>query len=146
MSARAYMEAYRLKENEMTDDETKKAVSASADPNCKEMTDDETKEAIRAALRSREMQAKSDEVLMQALRDRVQHPHMGEREPMLRHFRFAHLRSEDMKSISRGFAMLALQLVERLPASPERTVALRKMVEAKDCAVRAMMDVEEGAL
>jgi hypothetical protein len=34
--------------------------------------------------------------------------------------------------------------VGKLPANPERTVALRKLLEAKDCAVRAVLYVEES--
>jgi hypothetical protein len=34
---------------------------------------------------------------------------------------------------------LAEQIVETLPRNPERTVALRKLLEAKDCAVRAAL-------
>jgi hypothetical protein len=38
-----------------------------------------------------------------------------------------------------GFARLAEQLVTTIPMNPERTVALRKLLEAKDCAVRAIL-------
>ena len=31
------------------------------------------------------------------------------------------------------------QAVDTLPSNPERTVALRKLLEAKDCAVRALL-------
>jgi len=34
---------------------------------------------------------------------------------------------------------LAQHLVESLPRNPERTVALRKLLEAKDCTVRARL-------
>ena len=34
---------------------------------------------------------------------------------------------------------LAEALVRDLPSNPERTVALRKLPEAKDCAVRALI-------
>jgi hypothetical protein len=39
--------------------------------------------------------------------------------------------------VSMQFAMLATNIVETLPRNPERTVALRKLLEAKDAAVRA---------
>jgi len=55
---------------------------------------------------------------------------------MLQFFAFAHLR-EDLQAISRPFCDLAMTVVEKLPRNPERTVALRKLLEAKDCAVRA---------
>jgi hypothetical protein len=35
-------------------------------------------------------------------------------------------------------------MVAELPASAERTVALRKLLEAKDCAVRAVLSPPEG--
>lgn len=66
------------------------------------------------------------------------------REPMLRHFRFAHLRSEKMRSMSRVFTESALAIVRTVPGSAERTVALRKLVESKDCAVRCVIDVEDA--
>jgi len=55
---------------------------------------------------------------------------------MLQFFDFAHLKPE-LQEISRPFSMLAQLLVEALPENPERSVALRKLLEAKDCAVRA---------
>lgn len=38
------------------------------------------------------------------------------------------------------FGELALALVETLEPGPERTVALRKLLEAKDAAVRAKLE------
>ena len=35
--------------------------------------------------------------------------------------------------------LLAGRIVETLPRNPERTVALRKLLEAKDAAVRALL-------
>lgn len=55
---------------------------------------------------------------------------------MLQFFGYDHL-PEPLKTISRPFGELAEWLVETLPSNPERTVALRKLLEAKDCAVRA---------
>lgn len=52
-------------------------------------------------------------------------------------FVFAHLRPE-LRAVSRRFAELAAVVLE-LPRNPERTVALRKLLEAKDCAVRAAL-------
>lgn len=56
-------------------------------------------------------------------------------EPILKYFRWAHL-SEPLQAVSRPFFVLALQIM-RLPRSAERTVALRKLLESKDAAVRA---------
>jgi len=46
----------------------------------------------------------------------------------------------DMQTASRPFADLAQHIIQTLPAGPERTVALRKLLEAKDCAVRAVLE------
>lgn len=51
-------------------------------------------------------------------------------------FAFSHL-PEVMQAVSRPFGELAQQIVENVPRNPERTVALRKLLEAKDAAVRA---------
>jgi len=57
-------------------------------------------------------------------------------EPILQFFEYAHLPPE-LQDVSRQFRIVALGLVEELPRNPERTVALRKLLEAKDAAVRA---------
>ncbi len=59
-------------------------------------------------------------------------------EYLLQFFAFGHL-PEHLAKISAPFAALATQVVETLPRNPERTVALRKLLEAKDCAVRAQL-------
>jgi hypothetical protein len=48
---------------------------------------------------------------------------------------------EDLQTVSRSFSLLAGELVATLPRNPERTVALRKLLEAKDAAVRARLFV-----
>jgi len=58
-------------------------------------------------------------------------------ERMLKFFAYDHLR-EDLKSVSKPFAQLAEQVVALVPAGPERTVSLRKLLETKDAAVRAV--------
>lgn len=57
---------------------------------------------------------------------------------MLQFFAYAHL-PPHLGTISAPFGLLAEQIVATLPANPERTVALRKLLEAKDCAVRALL-------
>lgn len=57
-------------------------------------------------------------------------------EPMLQFFRYDHL-PKDMQDISKPFGDLAMSVVLSLPRNPERSAALRKLLEAKDCAVRA---------
>lgn len=51
-------------------------------------------------------------------------------------FVYEHL-PEELQQISKPFSDLANLILDRLPRNPERTVALRKLLEAKDCAVRA---------
>lgn len=60
-------------------------------------------------------------------------------DPILRYFRFEHL-PEHLQTVSRPFHDLAHTIVHGLPRNPERTVALRKLLEAKDCAVRCSLD------
>lgn len=55
---------------------------------------------------------------------------------MLQFFHYQHL-PQHLQVVSRPFYELALHITESLPSNPERTVALRKLLEAKDCAVRA---------
>jgi hypothetical protein len=61
-----------------------------------------------------------------------------EAEPMLQFFTYDHLKPE-YQYVSRPFCELAKQVAAELPRNPERTVALRKLLEAKDCAVRALI-------
>lgn len=61
-------------------------------------------------------------------------------EPMMQFFVYSHL-PEHLQPVSRPFNELAQLLVVTLPRNPERTVALRKLLEAKDAAVRAMIAV-----
>jgi hypothetical protein len=57
---------------------------------------------------------------------------------MLQFFAYEHL-PPHLQEHSKPFADLANLIVETLPSNPERTVALRKLLEAKDCAVRARL-------
>lgn len=59
-------------------------------------------------------------------------------EPILQFFNYEHLR-EDLKEVSKPFSELAHKICTDLQRSPERTVALRKLLEAKDAAVRAKL-------
>lgn len=59
-------------------------------------------------------------------------------EPLLQFFAYDHLPGE-LQEHSRPFSVLAQQIVDTLPRNPERTTALRKLLEAKDCAVRARL-------
>ena len=65
-------------------------------------------------------------------------------ERMLQFFDYQHLPSH-LAEISKPFCVLAHEIVTMLPPNPERTVALRKLLEAKDCAVRAKLYKAEDA-
>lgn len=58
-------------------------------------------------------------------------------ERMMRWFEWAHLPNEGLREVSSHFAELAHTICSLLDPGPERTVALRKLLEAKDAAVRA---------
>lgn len=62
----------------------------------------------------------------------------SDQEPILRFFEYGHLPVE-LRGVSRPFCDVAENIVRTLPRNPERTVALRKLLEAKDAAVRAAM-------
>ena len=59
-------------------------------------------------------------------------------DPIMQFFGYAHL-PEHLQAVSRPFGEMAAQIVARLPRNPERTVALRKLLESKDAAVRALL-------
>jgi hypothetical protein len=61
-----------------------------------------------------------------------------EASPILRYFNYKHL-PHDLQDISKMFCTLAEDLENLLPAGPEKTVALRKLLEAKDAAVRSRL-------
>ena len=70
---------------------------------------------------------------------------MSERHPavaaVLRYFAFAHLPAGPLRDTSEKFHILAEDLADALPSGPELTAGLRKLLEAKDCAVRAALDL-----
>ena len=58
--------------------------------------------------------------------------------PILRYFAHSHL-PLPLRLVSERFSALAVQLTAALPPCEERDVALRKLLEAKDAAVRAAL-------
>jgi hypothetical protein len=54
----------------------------------------------------------------------------------LQHFDYSHLAPE-LRVISAPFHALAQQMVLQIPDDPQLTLGLQKLVEAKDCMVRA---------
>lgn len=63
---------------------------------------------------------------------------MDKPEHIMQFFAFAHLPAH-LQEVSKPFCDLAWHIVETLPRNPERTVALRKLLESKDAAVRALV-------
>lgn len=59
---------------------------------------------------------------------------------LLHYFEYEHL-SFNLQAVSRPFGELANRMAGLLPDTPELTVCLRKLLEAKDCVVRAAVDV-----
>jgi hypothetical protein len=53
-------------------------------------------------------------------------------------FAYEHLPSH-LQAVSRPFGEMAKTIIRDLPRNPERTVALRKLLESKDAAVRALV-------
>lgn len=57
---------------------------------------------------------------------------------LMQFFSYAHL-PENLQAVSKPFCELAKLIDNTLPANAESTTALRKLLEAKDCAVRAVI-------
>lgn len=57
---------------------------------------------------------------------------------ILRFFEWKHL-PKNLQPISQQFQLTAIWMESNLPDGPEKTVGLRKLLEAKDCAVRAKL-------
>ena len=60
---------------------------------------------------------------------------------VLRYFQYGHLQDGFAKNISEQYSDLAHVMANGLPEDPETTVALRKLLESKDAAVRAALQV-----
>ncbi|MFD0405606.1 hypothetical protein [Kitasatospora sp. NPDC127116] len=56
-----------------------------------------------------------------------------------KHFAYAHL-PEHLQAISKPCHDLAEAMLHKMADSPELTAGLRKLLEAKDCFVRAVLD------
>lgn len=56
-------------------------------------------------------------------------------------FAYSHL-PQHLQEVSKPFGDLAQQIILIIPRNPERTVALRKLLESKDAAVRALIAKE----
>lgn len=60
---------------------------------------------------------------------------------LLRFFSYSHL-PDHLQVISKPFCSLANDMADNLPANAETAVSLRKLLESKDCAVRALLEGE----
>ena len=60
--------------------------------------------------------------------------------PIIRYFEYEHL-PEKLQKVSKPFCDLANQLDSSLPKNAETSVALRKLLESKDAAVRSALDI-----
>lgn len=59
---------------------------------------------------------------------------------VLKYFRYTHL-PEHLREVSESFASIAVSMIDyRKLQGTEATVGLRKLLEAKDCFVRAALD------
>lgn len=66
---------------------------------------------------------------------KIMHPSTAH---LMQFFQYAHL-PEHLQAVSKPAALLAEKMVEELPQNPELTAGLRKLLEAKDCFVRAKL-------
>jgi hypothetical protein len=57
---------------------------------------------------------------------------------LLQFFTYGHL-PEHLRTVSKQFAEVAQYVNDNLPSNSESTTALRKLLEAKDCAVRSVL-------
>jgi hypothetical protein len=62
-------------------------------------------------------------------------------EHIMQFFAYGHL-PPHLQDISRPFHDLAQGIIKDIPRNPERTVALRKLLESKDATVRAYLALE----
>ena len=59
--------------------------------------------------------------------------------PIIRYFDYGHLPAH-LQEVSMPFSQLAHHIDETLANGPEKSTALRKLLESKDAAVRAALD------
>lgn len=63
---------------------------------------------------------------------------------LMRHFEYKHL-PPDLQELSRPVGELAQRMDMLLPETAEKTAGLRKLLEAKDCFVRAGIEERDAA-
>lgn len=60
---------------------------------------------------------------------------------LLRYFEYQHLPAH-LQEVSAPLCIMARSYAEKLPPGPEVTTGLRKLLEAKDCFVRAALAMD----
>ena len=60
---------------------------------------------------------------------------------LLQYFTHAHLPAGPLRDVSGQLGCVARDMAAKLPDGPELTTGLRKLLEAKDCFVRAALDI-----
>jgi hypothetical protein len=68
--------------------------------------------------------------------------HLATRQ-IARWFAYGHLSSDHVRTASKACSDLAAEMIDYLPDGPELLAGLRKLLEAKDCFVRAAIGGEE---
>jgi ferritin-like protein len=63
---------------------------------------------------------------------------MLKRHRLVQFFGYSHL-PLNMQAVSKQFHELAIAMADALPENCEKTTCLRRLLEAKDCAVRALI-------
>lgn len=59
--------------------------------------------------------------------------------PIMKYFAYAHL-PEKLQAVSKPIGDLAIRVDETIPDGAEKSAGLRKLLEAKDCFVRAALE------
>lgn len=59
--------------------------------------------------------------------------------PIMQYFNYKHLTNDDLIKVSRIICSTAQWMDENIPNSAEKSAGLRKLLEAKDCFVRAAL-------
>lgn len=61
----------------------------------------------------------------------------------IKYFAFAHL-PPHLQAVSKPIGELAEKMEAELPDGPEKSAGMRKLLEAKDCFVRAALEIQKG--
>jgi len=61
--------------------------------------------------------------------------------PIMQYFQFSHLPAH-LQEVSKPIGEMAIAMETTLPDCPEKSAGLRKLLEAKDCFVRARLEAK----